>query len=215
VLAAIGVPVLSGGLAGTVEEAVRTAEQAGFPVAVKLASRTVVHKTDVGGVVLDVTDAAGVRDAYMSIRSRLAGAGLLDAMDGVLIQPMLSGGVEVMIGVTHDAQFGPLVAFGLGGIHVEILGDVQFRIAPLTEQDATDMVRGIKGYRLLEGYRGQPAVDTAALEEALLRMSRLVEEIPAIAALDCNPVLALPAGQGCRVVDARIRVDGRQSDPNP
>ena len=215
VLAAIGVPVLSGGLAGTVEEAVRTAEQAGFPVAVKLASRTVVHKTDVGGVVLDVTDAAGVRDAYMSIRSRLAGAGLLDAMDGVLIQPMLSGGVEVMIGVTHDAQFGPLVAFGLGGIHVEILGDVQFRIAPLTEQDAADMVRGIKGYRLLEGYRGQPAVDTAALEEALLRMSRLVEEIPAIAGLDCNPVLALPAGQGCRVVDARIRVDGGQSDPNP
>ena len=132
-------------------------------------------------------------------------------MDGVLIQPMVNGGVEVMIGVTHDPQFGPLVAFGLGGIHVEILGDIQFRIPPLTEQDAADMIRGIKGYRLLEGYRGRPAVDIAALEDTLLRISRLVEEIPAILELDCNPVFALPAGQGCRIVDARIRLNGRQA----
>jgi acyl-CoA synthetase (NDP forming) len=106
------------------------------------------------------------------------------------------------------------VAFGLGGIHVEILGDVQFRITPLTELDATDMVREIKGSRLLEGYRGQPAADKAALEEALLRISRLVEEIPEILELDLNPIFALPAGQGCRIVDARIRVDVPRATPS-
>jgi acyl-CoA synthetase (NDP forming) len=211
VLAAIGVPILSGGVARNGDEAIRIAKQAGFPVAVKLVSRTVVHKTDVGGVVLGVADEAGVRDAVASIRSRLAGAGLPDAMDGVLIQPMVNAGVEVMIGVTHDPQFGPLVAFGLGGIHVEILGDVQFRITPLTERDAADMVREIKGARLLDGYRGRPAADKPALEEALLRISRLVEEIPEIVELDLNPIFALPVGQGCRIVDARIRVNGGQA----
>ena len=119
-----------------------------------------------------------------------------------------------MIGVTQDLQFGPLVAFGLGGIYVEILGDVQFRIAPLTEQDAEDMVAGIKGYRLLQGYRGQPVADIAALEDALLRVSRLAEEIPALAELDCNPVFALPKDPGCRVLDARIRVSGGQRGRN-
>jgi acetyl coenzyme A synthetase (ADP forming)-like protein len=214
VLSTIGLAVIPAGAAKSAEEAVHTAEQLGFPVAIKLASRTVVHKTDVGGVVLDVGDTAGVRKAYTSIQSRLAEAGLSDAMEGVLVQPMLRGGVEVMIGVAHDSQFGPLVAFGLGGIHVEILGDVQFRITPLTEQDATDMVREIKGSRLLDGYRGQPAADKAALEEALLRISRLVEEIPEIVELDLNPIFALPAGQGYRIVDARIRVDAPRAMPN-
>ncbi len=211
VLTAIHLPLLAGGLAKSVEEAVHVAEQAGFPVAIKLVSRTIVHKTDVGGVILDVADASGVRDAFKSIQTRLERAGLLDAMEGALVQPMLHGGVEVMIGVTQDPQFGPLVAFGLGGIYVEILGDVQFRIAPLTEQDAEDMVAGIKGYRLLKGYRGQPAADIPALEDALLRVSRLAEEIPVITELDCNPVFALQKGQGCRVVDARIRVNGRET----
>jgi acetyl coenzyme A synthetase (ADP forming)-like protein len=214
VLSAIGLPVTAADPATNAEEAVRVAERVGFPVAIKLASRTVVHKTEVGGVVLDVADAAGVRKAYASIQSRLAEAGLSDVMEGVLVQPMLRGGVEVMIGVTHDSQFGPLVAFGLGGIHVEILGDVQFRITPLTELDATDMAREIKGSRLLEGYRGQPAADRAALEEALLRTSRLVEEIPEILELDLNPIFALPAGQGCRIVDARIRVDVPRATPS-
>jgi len=111
-----------------------------------------------------------------------------------------------MIGVTHDPLFGPLIAFGLGGIHVEILGDVQFRITPLTDCDASEMVRGIKGYRLLTGYRGHPAADLAAIEEVLLRVSRLVEDIPEITELDFNPIFALPPGQGCRIADARIRV---------
>jgi acyl-CoA synthetase (NDP forming) len=127
-------------------------------------------------------------------------------LEGVLVQPMVSGGAEVMVGVTHDPLFGPLVAFGLGGIHVEILGDVCFRVTPLTEADAREMVRTIRGHRLLEGYRGHPAADIPALEDVLLRVSQLVEEVPEIQELDLNPVFALPPGQGCRVVDARIYV---------
>ena len=118
-----------------------------------------------------------------------------------------------MVGVTHDPLFGPLIAFGLGGIHVEILGDVRFRITPLTDRDAAQMVREIKGYRLLQGYRGHPAADVEAIEEVLLRLSRLVEEIPEISELDLNPIFALPPGQGCRIVDARIRVE--KNAPRP
>jgi acyl-CoA synthetase (NDP forming) len=127
-------------------------------------------------------------------------------MEGVLVQPMVSGGAEVMVGVTQDPVFGPLIAFGLGGIHVEILGDVCFRVTPLTDRDAAEMVRSIRGWRLLQGYRGHPAADVPALEEVLLRVSRLVEEVPEVSELDLNPVFALPPGQGARIVDARIRV---------
>ncbi|HEV3116131.1 MAG TPA: acetate--CoA ligase family protein, partial [Gemmataceae bacterium] len=195
-----------GAVATTAEEAVAVASETGFPVAVKLASYKLVHKTEIGGVRLNLTDAASVRRAYDEMRERLARDGNLDAMEGVLIQPMLSGGVEVMIGVTQDSQFGPLIAFGLGGIHVEILGDVCFRITPLTDLDARDMVQSIRGYRLLKGYRGHPPGDVAALEETLLRISRVVEEIPEVCELDLNPIFALPPGEGCRIADARIGV---------
>jgi acyl-CoA synthetase (NDP forming) len=151
-------------------------------------------------------DAAAVREAFESIRTRLAQKNQAEAMEGVLVQPMVTGGVEVMVGMTHDPLFGPLIAFGLGGIHVEVLGDVRFRITPLTDRDAAEMVREIKGYRLLQGYRGHPAADLEAIEEVLLRLSRLVEEIPEIRELDLNPIIALPPGKGCRIVDARIRV---------
>jgi acyl-CoA synthetase (NDP forming) len=120
---------------------------------------------------------------------------------------MMADGMEVMVGVADDPLFGPLIAFGLGGTHVEIFGDVQFRITPLTDRDAAEMVRGIKAYRLLTGYRGHPPADLEALEETLLRVSRLVEEVPEIRELDLNPIFALPPGQGCRIVDARIRIE--------
>jgi acyl-CoA synthetase (NDP forming) len=182
------------------------AEKGGYPVAVKLASHQIVHKTEIGGVQLNLRDEQAVRQAFETITTNLIHTNQAEAMEGVLVQPMVTGGVELMIGVTHDPLFGPLIAFGLGGIHVEILGDVQFRITPLTDRDAAEMVRGIKGYRLLTGYRGHPPVDLEALEEVLLRLSRLVEEIPEISELDLNPVFALSPGQGCRIVDARIRL---------
>jgi acetyl coenzyme A synthetase (ADP forming)-like protein len=206
VLAAVRLPLPPGGLAATADEAVELARRVGFPVAVKLASRQLVHKTEVGGVRLNLADAEAVRHAFAEIRGRLARENQLEAMDGVVVQPMLSGGVEVMVGVTQDPLFGPLVAFGLGGVHVEILADVRFRVTPLTDRDAADMVGGIRGYRLLQGYRGHPPADVEALQEVLLRVARLAEEIPEIGELDLNPVFALPPGQGCQVVDVRIQV---------
>ena len=212
-LASAKLPVAQGGVARTADEAVGLAREVGFPVAVKLASHQILHKTEMGGVHLNLAHEQAVLNAFKAIRARLAQEKKPDAMEGVLVQPMLTSGVEVMIGVTHDPLFGPLIAFGLGGIHVEILGDVRFRITPLTDRDAAQMVREIKGYRLLQGYRGHPAADVDAIEEVLLRLSRLVEDIPEISELDLNPIFALPPGQGCRIVDARIRVGLSASRP--
>jgi acyl-CoA synthetase (NDP forming) len=111
-----------------------------------------------------------------------------------------------MVGITADPLFGPLIGFGLGGIYVEIMSDMRFRIAPLTDRDADELLREIRGFRLLQGYRGQPAADIGALRDVLLRVSRLADEVPEIVELDLNPVIALPDGHGCRVVDARIKV---------
>ena len=207
VLTTMGLPVAPGGLAHTADEAEQLAQALGFPVAVKLASHRLVHKTEIGGVHLNLVNEAAVRQAYDKIRDRLLKENNLAAMEGVLVQPMFSVGVEVMAGVTQDPLFGPLIAFGLGGIHVEILGDVQFRVTPLTDRDAEEIVREIRGYRLLEGYRGHSPADVAAIQDVLLRVSRLVEEIPEIKELDLNPIFALPPGEGCRIVDARIRVE--------
>lgn len=213
VLTAMALPLPAGGVAKSAEEAVHLARAIGFPVAIKLASHRIVHKTEIGAVCLNQTDEAAVRDAFEHIRSRLLNEGLLDAMEGVLVQPMMSGGVEVMVGVTEDSLFGPLIAFGLGGIYVEILGDVRFRVTPLTDRDAFEMVREIRGYPLLEGYRGHPAADVTAIYNVLLRISRLVEEVPEIRELDLNPIFALPPGQGCYIVDARIRVEFSKMNP--
>jgi acyl-CoA synthetase (NDP forming) len=127
----------------------------------------------------------------------------------VVIQPQIAGGVETMIGITDDPVFGALVAFGLGGVHVEVLGDVRFRIAPLTDRDAHDLLHGIRGFKLLQGFRGHASADLDALRELLLRISRLAEEVPEVSELDLNPVIALAPGDGCRIVDARIRVARR------
>ena len=211
VLTAFGVPLPPGGVARTADEAAELARALGFPVAVKLASHKIIHKTEIGAVRLDLTSEGAVRDAFEKIRARLAEDDAADAMEGVLVQPMISAGVEVMAGVTQDPLFGPLIAFGLGGIHVEILGDVCFRVTPLTDRDAEEMVREIRGFRLLQGYRGHPPADLEAIQTVLLRLSRLVEEIPEIIELDLNPIFALPPGQGCRIADARIRVEAHES----
>jgi acetyl coenzyme A synthetase (ADP forming)-like protein len=196
-LSAFRIPQAGGGVARTPDEAVELARSLGFPVAAKLASQRVLHKSDAGAIRLNIQDEVQVRRAFEEIRQ--------PDMEGVLIQKMVTGGVEVMVGVTEDPLFGPLIAFGLGGIHVEILADVRFRVTPLTDRDAHEMVREIRGYRLLEGYRGHAPADIEAIEQVLLRVSRMVEDIPEIRELDLNPVFALSPGQGCAVVDARIR----------
>jgi acyl-CoA synthetase (NDP forming) len=206
VLSDFRLPLPAGRVCSDDDEAAATAARIGFPVALKLSSRVIVHKSEVGGVVLNLGDAPSVRRAFREIQQRLMRENRLKEMDGVLVQPMISGGVEVMIGITQDALFGPLIGFGLGGVHVEILKDVCFRVTPITDRDAAEMVRSIKGFRLLEGYRNHPPADIPAIEELLLRTARLVEEIPEITELDLNPVIVLPPGQGCMIVDARIRV---------
>jgi acyl-CoA synthetase (NDP forming) len=206
VLQAFSLPMAAGGIARTADEAAALARRLGFPVAVKLASHQIVHKTDFGGVFLNLTDEAAVHRAFEIIHERLIKEGKVAAMDGVLVQPMVSDGTECMVGMTLDPLFGPLVAFGLGGIHVEILGDICFRVTPLTDRDAAEMIRSIRGYRLLKGYRGHAPADITAIEDVLLRVSQLVEEIPGICELDLNPIFALPPGKGCRIVDARLRV---------
>src|SRR5215467_12166930 len=188
VLDCFRIPQASGGVAKTAEDAVRIAEHLGLPVAAKLASHTLVHKTEIDAVRLNLNTAREVSEAFNAIAEGLRRRDQLNAMDGVFVQSMIRDAVELRVGVTDDPLFGPLIGFGLGGIHVEILGDVQFRITPLTEEDASEMVRGIKGYPLLTGYRGHQPVDVQAIEEVLLRISRLVEEIPEISELDLNPI---------------------------
>jgi len=205
VLLAAGLPCVREEFARTADQAVAAAERIGFPVAVKLASRRLVHKSELGGVRLGLMNPDEVRLAVEDIHARVDQHHVSEAIDGVTVQEMARG-IEVMAGVTHDPLFGPLVAFGLGGIHVEVLADVCFRVAPLTDADAAEMVRGIRGFRLLEGYRGQPPADLDALQEVLLRVSRLAEDVPEIREIDLNPLFALPPGQGCRIADARIRV---------
>ncbi|HEV8212016.1 MAG TPA: acetate--CoA ligase family protein, partial [Vicinamibacterales bacterium] len=206
VLNAFALPMSASAVAHTADDAAALGAVLGFPVVAKVLSSKVQHKTEIGGVRLNLQNEAAVRRAFNDILARAKQAGVLDAVDGVLIQPMLTGGVETMIGVAADRLFGPLIAFGLGGIHVELLGDVRFRIAPLTDHDADELMHEIRGFRLLEGYRGQPAADVGALRDVLLRVSRLADEVPEIIELDLNPVIALPDGHGCRIVDARIKV---------
>ncbi len=200
VLAAYKLPTAKSVLARDANEAVAAAEGLGFPVAMKISAPNITHKTEVGGVRLNLPDASAVRGAFAEMTAKSPGA-------HAVIQQMVPAGVETMMGVVQDRLFGPLVAFGLGGIHVEILKDVLVRLAPLTDRDVDDLLHGIKGFPLLQGYRGHPPADLGALRETLLRLARLADEVPDIAELDFNPVIALPPGQGCVIVDARIRVE--------
>ena len=192
--------------ARTEEEAVAAARKIGFPVAVKLVSPTITHKSDVGGVVLDLADEAGVRSAFRGIEQRLAALGRQAEMAGVLVQPMMREGIETIVGMTRDPSFGPLLMFGMGGVQVEILKDVVFRVHPLTDHDARAMVNGVRGAKLLSGYRGAPPGDVAALEEAMLRVSQLAGDHPEIVEMDLNPLKVLEPGKGCVVLDARVAV---------
>jgi acyl-CoA synthetase (NDP forming) len=200
----------AGTIARTADEAAALAHVIGFPVVAKLASTSVQHKTEAGAVRLNLTSDSLVRRAFTDIMGAARKLAPADEIDGVLIQSMIEGGVETMIGVSDDPSFGPLVAFGLGGIHVEVLKDVGFRVAPLTDRDADELLYGIRGLPLLKGYRGHPPADIDALRELLLRVSQLAVGVPDIEELDLNPVIALPPGLGCRIVDARIKVRGRQ-----
>ncbi|MBI5420152.1 MAG: acetate--CoA ligase family protein [Deltaproteobacteria bacterium] len=199
-LAEHGLPVTPFRRAGSEEEAVAAARKIGYPVALKMNSPDVTHKSDVGGVVLNVADEGGVRQACRRIGEAMKRTGVRD--EGVLVCAMAPAGREVIVGVARDLQFGHAVMFGMGGVLVEALGDVSFRILPLTEKDASEMVEEIRGAKLLKGYRGSGPADVGAIRRLLLQVSDLVARRPGIAELDLNPVIVYE--RGLRVVDARV-----------
>ena len=191
ILSAYGVPIVPERVTAGADEAVAAAREVGYPVVLKTAAAG-VHKTERGGVALGLADGEAVRAAAERIGPPL------------LVQPMVTGGAELLAGVVQDPVFGPLVAFGPGGVFAELIGDAQFRIAPLTDVDAEELVLGGKAGRLVRGFRGRPAADPAALVDLLHRLSRLAHDLPEVAELDLNPVIALP--DRCVAVDARIRL---------
>jgi len=201
-----GIRIAETAAAKTPTEAAAAASRLGFPVAVKLASSTIVHKTDVRGVVLGLNSEDEVEKAFKDIKARLAETGRQSEMWGVTVQRMVTGEVEVVVGVTQDPSFGPIIMFGLGGIYTELLKDVAVRLHPLTDVDAHELVSSIKTSKLFEGFRGAPPSDTRSLEDLLLRLSALVDNIPQIAELDLNPVKVMEREKGYWVVDARVMV---------
>jgi acetyl coenzyme A synthetase (ADP forming)-like protein len=203
-LEAYGIRVIPHRLATTHAQAHQAADVFGYPIVLKAVSPGLVHKTDVGGVRVDIRTPQELDAAFGSMIRELGEAGL--DIDGILVEPFASGGRETIVGMSTDPSFGPILMFGLGGIHVEALHDVSFRLAPVSEVDAVEMVSSIRGARLLDELRGEPAADRGALVEVIQRISQLVHAHPEISELDVNPLLAFP--EGCTAVDARIALGG-------
>jgi len=201
-LVAEGISVTDAQLARDATEAVSFAESLGYPVVMKIISPDIAHKSDVGGVVIGLTDSDQVKSGYDEMMRKVSSVASTAKIDGVSIQSMAKPGIEVIIGATTDPQFGPVMMFGLGGVFVEVLKDVSFRVVPLEPRDAKQMVREIKALPILEGVRGQDGADLQALESLLLSVSELIERRPEIAELDLNPVFAY--SDGAIAVDARI-----------
>jgi acyl-CoA synthetase (NDP forming)/RimJ/RimL family protein N-acetyltransferase len=198
-LSCYGIPAIETRPVTSEEAAVRVADELGGHVALKADVKGLVHKSDSGGVKLDLRTEQDVRGAYRTLAATFG-----PDLDRVLVQPMMSGGVEVLVGVVQEPMFGPLVVFGLGGVATDVLDDRAARLAPLTDTDADEMIREVRSAPLLFGHRGTPAVDVAALADTLLRVSRLADDLPEVAELDLNPVISRP--DGCSTVDARVRI---------
>jgi acetyl coenzyme A synthetase (ADP forming)-like protein len=204
-----GLPLIEQTIVKTPEEAGTVAEQMDCEVALKVIAPGVIHKTEAGGVRLNLRGAKQVRESAREMAAALVVSG--NSPTGFLVQRMAGAGVEMLIGVVHDSQFGPVVACGAGGVQVELLRDVSVRLTPLSKEDAAEMIRDLKTYPLLNGFRGSPVCDVAALEEGLLRTSAMVEDIPQIAELDCNPFVVLE--HGAVILDARVRVTAVEPRP--
>ncbi|MBU1661548.1 MAG: acetate--CoA ligase family protein [Chloroflexi bacterium] len=205
ILEAYGMRTPESLLAATPAEAVEMAAQIGYPVVLKIASPDILHKTDVGGVKVGLSNAEDVQDAFELMTYR-AERYLPEAhLWGCQVQEMAPpGGLEILVGMNRDSQFGPLVTFGIGGIYVEVLKDVTFRVAPFTLRDAENMLKEIRTHALLDGVRGKPPMDKAAIVDTLLRIGQLVQDFPEITELDINPLIVYPKGQGAIAIDMRL-----------
>lgn len=198
----VGIPVVETRLAKTQKETVLMSQKIGFPVVLKIASPDVIHKSDSGGVKLSLNNVAGVKKAYGEIMERVRELYPNAVINGITVQKMARPGTEVIVGTSKDPQFGPVIMFGLGGIFVEVLKDVSFRVIPLNRRDAQEMIKEIKGYPLLQGMRGKEPVSIRVLVDIILKISNLIEENPQIKELELNPIFAY--GDGAVAVDARI-----------
>ncbi len=206
VLDAYGIRVCKSGFAVNVDEAISIGNSIGYPVVMKMTSKTTSHKTDVGGVRVNIQSAEQLRDEYNDLIQKLTEKGLIDGLEGVIIQEMVKGNREMVAGIATDPQYGPMMMFGLGGVFIEVMKDVTFRIAPLTDIDASEMIKSVKAYKLLEGARGTTPAQMEQIQETLLRLSQLVSDYPFIDELDINPLLiSEKTGEGI-AVDGRIKV---------
>ncbi|MFZ3080065.1 MAG: acetate--CoA ligase family protein, partial [Bellilinea sp.] len=210
-LAAYGMPVVAGEMAQFAQQAVDVAQRVGYPVVMKIVSPDILHKSDVGGIRLNLGDDDAVRSNFVSLMQDIAAKKPETHLEGVLIEAMAPKGQEVIVGMRRDPNFGPLMMFGLGGIYVELFGDVAFRVAPLTRQDATDMIHQTRAGRLLTGFRGMPEADVEAVVDIILRLSKLALDFPQIEEIEINPLLVLPKGKGALALDGRVILQA-QSD---
>jgi acyl-CoA synthetase (NDP forming) len=201
-LTCLGIRTTKMRLATSRDEAVAVSREVGYPCVLKISSPDIVHKSDAGGVKVGLAGEEQVAEAYEAVMSSCRDRFPAAAIEGVTVQDMAPPGLEVIVGVATDPQFGPVLMFGLGGVWVEVLKDVSFRIVPLTVDDARSAVAEIRAARLLEGFRGSAPVDKAALEEILLRVSDFVVETPQVREMDLNPIFAYP--DGAVAVDARV-----------
>jgi acyl-CoA synthetase (NDP forming) len=206
-LATYRIPMVTTRTGASLKEVLKAAADLGGHVVLKAEAAGLIHKTDVGAVKLDLRTSAEIADAYAELDAAFG-----SRLSRVLVQPMLAGGVETIVGVVHEPVFGALVVFGLGGVATEVLGDHSARLAPLTDTDAAEMISGVRAAPLLLGHRGSPAVDAEALADLLLRVSRLADDLPQVAELDLNPVIA--RADGPHIVDVRVRIaPAEPSDP--
>jgi len=206
VLDAYGIRVCKSGFATNIDEVVEVGNRIGYPVVMKMTSKTTSHKTDVGGVRVNIQSEEQLRNEYNDLIAKLTEKGLIDGLEGVIIQEMVKGNREMVCGIATDPQYGPMMMFGLGGVFIEVMKDVTFRIAPLTDVDAAEMIKSVKAYKLLEGARGTTPAQMEQIQETLLRLSQLVTDYPFIDELDINPLLiSEKTGEGI-AVDGRIKV---------
>jgi acyl-CoA synthetase (NDP forming) len=197
-----GIPVTKSELATNEQEAARLAEKIGFPVVLKILSPDIIHKSDVGGVMINLKDEKEVRNAYQQIMKNVKNHNAKAKILGILVQEMAPSSTEVIVGAIKDPQFGPALMFGLGGVFVEVLKDVTFRIAPVAADEAREMIGEVKAYPLLKGYRGSPPADIDAIVKIILATSKLVMEHQEVKELDLNPIMVYE--KGAKTVDARI-----------
>jgi acetyltransferase len=204
ILAAYGLDLIPGAVAQDVEDTVKVAVEIGFPVAVKVVSPQILHKSDLGGIALNLADGSAVRDAVTTMQVRIGNAAPEAVIEGFLVEKMAPKGMELIVGMRRDPTFGPLMMFGLGGVVVELFKDVGFGIAPLTPQEAREMIESTRAGQLLQGFRGGPVYDLDAVVDVIGRLSRLALDVPEISEVEVNPLLVLPEGQGALVLDARM-----------